>query len=182
MIKSYVHPSAFPVILVRKLFPHYWPFARGIHPSSAVPLTNGQFCGALVFPLFLTLIRCWTNSRIAGDWRRCDTHTIFPTIIVTTHMTTLQYRPWLTPFLYSTKRKVKWKNTGHVVVKPRCKALWFLTQGNTQVIRTSFHEWLKSSQLCGSEARGKLGAANHEVVKSLKPVFIFFVKPDKSLK
>ena len=39
-----------------------------------IPLTKGQRRGPLVFPLMLTCVSCWTNSRVAGDLKHHDDH------------------------------------------------------------------------------------------------------------
>ena len=39
-----------------------------------IPLTKGQWCGALMFPLFLAWTNCWTNNRVPGDLRCLNTH------------------------------------------------------------------------------------------------------------
>ena len=39
-----------------------------------IPLTKGQWCEALMFPLLLVLTSCWTNSWMASDLRHHGTH------------------------------------------------------------------------------------------------------------
>ena len=51
-------------------FSHYWPFVRGFHRSPVNSPHNGQWRGALMFPLILAWINGWVNNRDAGDSRR----------------------------------------------------------------------------------------------------------------
>ena len=64
-----------------KHFPRYWPFARGIHRR--IPLTKGQWRGALMFSLICAWINgwvkkivrlvIWTPSR--SLWHHCNAFT-----------------------------------------------------------------------------------------------------------
>ena len=45
-------------------FPHDWPFVRGSHKSSLVPLTKDEWCGVLMFCLMIAS-SCWTYTRVA---------------------------------------------------------------------------------------------------------------------
>ena len=51
-----------------KLFPRYWPFARGIHRH------KGQWRRALMFSLICVWINGWVNNREAEDLRRYRAH------------------------------------------------------------------------------------------------------------
>ena len=54
-------------------FPHKWPVTRKMFPFDDItmtPLTKGQWCGALVFPLLLVWTGCWMNKRIIGVLER----------------------------------------------------------------------------------------------------------------
>ena len=55
-------------------FPRYWPFARGIHRSPVNSPHNGQWRGALMFPLDCAWINARVNNRGAGDLRRHRAH------------------------------------------------------------------------------------------------------------
>ena len=57
-----------------KHFPHYWPFARGIHWSPVNSPHKGQWRGALMFSLISAWINGWVNNREAGDLRRPLSH------------------------------------------------------------------------------------------------------------
>ena len=50
-----------------KHFPRYWPFVRGIHRSPVNSPCEGQWRGALMFPMICVWINCWVNNREAGD-------------------------------------------------------------------------------------------------------------------
>ena len=51
--------------------PRYWPFVKGIR---WIPLTNGQWLGALIFSLMWGWEKGWANSRYAGDFRLYGAH------------------------------------------------------------------------------------------------------------
>ena len=53
-----------------KHFPHYWPFARGIHRWLVNSPQKGQWRRALMFSLMCALINGCVNNRDAGDLRR----------------------------------------------------------------------------------------------------------------
>ena len=55
-------------------FPHYWPFARGIHRSPVNSLHKGQWRGALMFFFICAYIYGWVNNRETGDLRHHCTH------------------------------------------------------------------------------------------------------------
>ena len=58
-----------------KIFPHYWPFVRGIHRSPVNSQQKGQWRGALIFSLICVWwINGWVNNREAGDLRRYRAH------------------------------------------------------------------------------------------------------------
>ena len=57
-----------------KHFPRYWPFVRGIHRSPGNSPHNGQWCGALMFPLICAWTSGWINNRDTGDLRRHRSH------------------------------------------------------------------------------------------------------------
>ena len=57
-----------------KMFPHYWPFARGIHWSSVNSPHKGQSRGPLLLSLICAWINAWVNNRVAGDLRRHCAH------------------------------------------------------------------------------------------------------------
>ena len=57
-----------------KHFPHYWPFARGIHRSPVNSPHKDQWRGALMFSLISVWRNGWVNNREAGDLRRYLAH------------------------------------------------------------------------------------------------------------
>ena len=57
-----------------EIFPHYWPFGRGIHRSPVNSPDKGQWRGALMFSLICVWINGWVNIRKAGDLRRFRAH------------------------------------------------------------------------------------------------------------
>ena len=57
-----------------KHFPRYWPFVRGIHRSPVNSPHEGQWHGALMFPLICASINGWVNNGEAGDLRRNRAH------------------------------------------------------------------------------------------------------------
>ena len=57
-----------------KLFPRYWPFARGIHRWPLDSPHKGQCRGALMFSLICAWTNGWVNNRDAGDSRRHRGH------------------------------------------------------------------------------------------------------------
>ena len=56
-------------IIIWKVFLHYWPRVRGIKWSLWIPLTEGQWCGALIFSWLLAQIKCWIKICVASDLR-----------------------------------------------------------------------------------------------------------------
>ena len=56
------------------IFPHYWPFVRGIHRWRVDSPHKCQWCGALMFPLICAWTNGWANNWDAGDLRRHRTH------------------------------------------------------------------------------------------------------------
>ena len=50
-----------------KFFPHYWCFARGSTEHWGIPLTHGQWSGAVMLPLLLAWTSCWKNSPAVSD-------------------------------------------------------------------------------------------------------------------
>ena len=70
-----------------KHFPRYWPFVREIHRGTA----NGQWRGALMFPLICVRINGWINNHEAGDlrplWRQYNDRGIF-------HYTDVTWATW----------------------------------------------------------------------------------------
>ena len=52
----------------------YWPFERGLHRSRVNSPHNGQWRGALMFPLICVWINAWVKTREAGDLRRYSSH------------------------------------------------------------------------------------------------------------
>ena len=69
-INSIVHDD----VIKWKHFPHYWPFARGIHRSPVNSPHKGQWRGALMFSLICAWINAWVNNCEAGDLRRHRAH------------------------------------------------------------------------------------------------------------
>ena len=59
---------------IGNIFPHYWPFVRGIHRSSLNSPHKGQWRGALMFSLICAWSNGWVNTREAGDLRRYRAH------------------------------------------------------------------------------------------------------------
>ena len=57
-----------------KHFPRYWPFVRGIHRSPVNSPHEGQWRGALMFPLICVWINSWVNNPEAGNLRRHRAH------------------------------------------------------------------------------------------------------------
>ena len=49
-----------------KTFPHHWPFACGVGDARHqwLPITKGQWYGALIFALLVVRASCWTNIRV----------------------------------------------------------------------------------------------------------------------
>ena len=54
-------------VILKKHFPCYWPFVRGIQRSPANSLHKGQWRGALTLSLIFDWINGWINNREAGD-------------------------------------------------------------------------------------------------------------------
>ena len=67
-----------------KLFPHYWPFLRGIHRSPVNSPHKDQWRGALVFSLICAWIKDWLNNGEAGDLRRYRAHFVVTVMIIWT--------------------------------------------------------------------------------------------------
>ena len=61
-------------VIIRKHFPRYWPFVRGIHRSPVNSPRKGQWRGTLRFSLISAWINGWVNNREAGDLRRNSAH------------------------------------------------------------------------------------------------------------
>ena len=59
---------------IRKYFPRYWPFVRGIHQSPMRSPHKDPCRGALVFSLVCAWTNGWANNRDAGDLRRLRSH------------------------------------------------------------------------------------------------------------
>ena len=57
-----------------KHFSRYWRFVRGIHRSPVNSPHNGQWRGALMFPLICVAISGWVNNHKAGDLRLYRAH------------------------------------------------------------------------------------------------------------
>ena len=57
-----------------KIFPHYWPFVRGIHRSSVNSPHKGQWRGALMFSLICARLNSWVHNRYGGDLKRYQIH------------------------------------------------------------------------------------------------------------
>ena len=58
----------------RHHFPHYWPFVRGNHQSTANSPHKGQWRGALQTSLISAWMNSWVNNCEAGDLRRHCAH------------------------------------------------------------------------------------------------------------
>ena len=63
-------PSRHYDVIKWKLFPRYWPFARGIQRSPVNFPHKGQWRGALMFSLICAWMDGWVNNSEAGDLRR----------------------------------------------------------------------------------------------------------------
>ena len=61
-----------------KHFARYWPFVRGNHKSPVDTPNQGQWRGALMFPLIYAWTNDWANNRYAGDLRVQYDVTAFP--------------------------------------------------------------------------------------------------------
>ena len=57
-----------------EIFPHYWPFVKGIHRSPVDSSNKGQWRGALMFSLMCTSTNGWANCRDTGNLRRHGAH------------------------------------------------------------------------------------------------------------
>ena len=61
-------------VIIRRHFPRYWPFVRGIHRSPVNSPHKGQWRRALMFSLICAWINGWANNGDAGDLRRHRAH------------------------------------------------------------------------------------------------------------
>ena len=61
-------------VIIWNHFPHYWPFAWGIHWSLVNSPLKGQWHGALMFSLICAGTNNWVNNRDAHDLRHHHTH------------------------------------------------------------------------------------------------------------
>ena len=61
---QYINMSTHDVITWKR-FLYYWPFVREINQSLVDSFGKSLWYGALMFPLLLGWIKCWTNSRVA---------------------------------------------------------------------------------------------------------------------
>ena len=61
---QYINMSTHDVITWKR-FLYYWPFVREINKSLVDSFGKSLWYGALMFPLLLGWIKCWTNSRVA---------------------------------------------------------------------------------------------------------------------
>ena len=57
-----------------KYFPHYWPFARGIHWPPVDSPQKGHWRGVLMFSLMRAWTNAWTNSWDVDDLKRHVSH------------------------------------------------------------------------------------------------------------
>ena len=58
--------------ILRKQFPHYCPFVKGIHCSSVVSHHKRPVMWHIVLSWMMTWINCYSNSRVVGDSRQYD--------------------------------------------------------------------------------------------------------------
>ena len=75
------HDYRFPIswishddVIKWKLFPHNWPFVRGIYRSPVNSPHKSQWRGASMFSLICAWINGWVNNREAGNLRRRRAH------------------------------------------------------------------------------------------------------------
>ena len=70
----YQRTQAHDDVIKWKIFPRYWPFARGIPRSPVNSPHKGQWRGAFMFSLICVWINGWVNNGEAGDFRRRRAH------------------------------------------------------------------------------------------------------------
>ena len=86
-------------VIKRKYFPRYWPFARGIHRWPVNSPREGQWRGALMFPLICAWIHSWVNNWEAGDLGRHLSHYDVIVMIVSNQKTVTWTQWTLDPFI-----------------------------------------------------------------------------------
>ena len=87
-------PTGHDDVIKWKHFPHYWPFARGIHRSPVNSPQKGQWRGALMFSLICVWINGWVNNHETLSrplWRHRN-ETLKASFRL---QTTIRWRQWL---------------------------------------------------------------------------------------
>ena len=108
-----------------KIFPRYWPFARGIHRSPVNSPHKGQWRGALMFPLICAWINVWASNREARDLRRHRAHydvTVMymrPILLICVQVTKTDVHTFPFPLLcFSNKSSTHECTINHGIIKP----------------------------------------------------------------